>query len=83
VDTYAEFAEANKELLQSMEAPPVAKRYYEATDMYVFDEFQTAREKGSRRPVVDTLYDVVCNIRDDEGEHVNTMRACQDPEVRP
>mmetsp|Transcript_33058 Transcript_33058/g.72811 ORF Transcript_33058/g.72811 Transcript_33058/m.72811 type:complete len:531 (+) Transcript_33058:108-1700(+) len=81
VDTYAEFAEANKDLLMSMEAPPVAKRYYEAADMYVFDEFQTARQKGSRRPVVNSLYDVVCNIRDDEGEHVLTMRACQDPEV--
>ena len=27
----------------------------------------------SRRPVVNTLYDVFCNIRDDEGAHVQTM----------
>jgi hypothetical protein len=26
---------------------------------------------------VKTLYDVFCNIRDDESEHVKTMRACQ------
>lgn len=51
------------------------------TCRYVFDEFQTSREKGSRRPRVDTLYDVFCNIRDDEGEHVATMSACQDPQV--
>lgn len=43
MDTYAEFAESNKEILQSMDAPPVAKAYYEAPDMYVFDEFQTSR----------------------------------------
>mmetsp|Transcript_2186 Transcript_2186/g.7784 ORF Transcript_2186/g.7784 Transcript_2186/m.7784 type:complete len:115 (+) Transcript_2186:364-708(+) len=46
--------------------------------MYLFDEFQTAREAESRRPSVVTLYDTFCNIRDDEGEHVNTMHACQD-----
>lgn len=46
VDTYAEFAESNKELLMQMEAPVIAKEYYEAVDMYVFDEFQTNRAKG-------------------------------------
>lgn len=81
VDTYAEFAEANKEILMALEAPPVAKNYYEAVDMYVFDEFQTGRPRGSRRPIVNSLYDVVCNIRDDEAEHVTTMAACQDSEV--
>ena len=48
---------------------------------YAFDEFQTSREKGSRRPVVNTLYDVVCNICADEKEHVSTMATCQDPSV--
>jgi hypothetical protein len=28
---------------------------------------------------VDNLYDVFCNIRDDEAQHVSTMEACQDP----
>ncbi len=115
MDTYAEFAESNKEILQSMDAPPIAKEYYEAADMYVFDEFQTGRSPISaekvehhyhyyyyhhyyyypitdkrfalhavqiiRRPVITSLYDVVCNIRDDEQEHVNTMAQCQDPQV--
>jgi hypothetical protein len=81
VDTYTEFAESNKEVLQSMPAPAVAKDYYEAADLYTFDEFQTARERGTRRPKIDTLYDVMCSIRDDEAEHVKTMAACQDREV--
>lgn len=81
VDTYTEFAEANKEVLQSLPAPAIAREYYEALDMYVFDEFQTARAKGSRRPIIRTLYDAVCAIRDDEAEHVKTMAACQNPDV--
>lgn len=64
-----------------MPPPAVAKDYYEALDMYVFDEFQTAQEKGSRRPVIRTLYDAVGAIRDDEAEHVKTMAACQNPDV--
>lgn len=59
----------------------IAKQYYEAPDLYIYDEFQTSRVKGSRRPQIDTLYDVVCSIRDDEAEHVKTMAACQDPDV--
>lgn len=81
VDTYAEFADANKEILETLEAPAIAKSYYENPDMYVFDEFQTSRERGSRRPQIYSLYDVVCNIRDDEAEHVATMSSCQDPDV--
>jgi hypothetical protein len=49
--------------------------------MYIFDEFQTDRPKGSRRPKINTLYDVFCNIRDDEKEHVSTMAACQDNDL--
>lgn len=81
VDTYTEFAESNKEILQSMIAPKVAKDYYESPDMYVFDEFQTNKKKGSRRPIVNSLYDVFCNIVEDESSHVSTMSTCQDPEV--
>lgn len=81
VDTYAEFAESNKDILMSLRAPIVAKEYYEASDMYIFDEFQTSRQRGSRRPIVNNLYDVFCNIRDDEAEHVKTMAASQDPDV--
>lgn len=82
VDTYGEFVDSNEDILRSLRAPIIAKQYYEASDMYMFDEFQTNRVPGERRPVVNTLYDVFCNIRDDEREHVNTMSACQDPDVR-
>lgn len=38
---------------------------------------QVSQKPGSRRPPCDTLYDVFQNIKDDEGEHVATMKACQ------
>ena len=81
MDTYGEFLDSNQALLKAIAAPRVAKDYYESADMYIFDEFQTSRPKGTRRPRVETLYDVFSNIRDDEKEHVATMSACQDPEV--
>lgn len=77
VDTYGQFVDQNAELLKSMPAPRIAVEYYEAADLYLFDEFQTAREVCSRRPQIRSLFDVFSNIRDDEGEHVNTMNACQ------
>jgi ubiquinol oxidase len=80
VDTYGQFVDENAELLKTLPAPLVARRYY-TQDLYLYDEFQTARAQGSRRPVVETLYDVFSAIRDDEAEHVNTMNACQDPDV--
>lgn len=83
VDTYTQLAEENKELLQSMPVPPSAYKYWMAPgDTWLFDEFQTSRRKGSRRPVLNNLYDVFKTIADDEAEHVKTMRACQNPEVR-
>ena len=77
VDTYGQFADQNKELLRKLPAPRIAKAYYESEDLYLFDEFQTARPRSSRRPTVKTLHDVFEAIRDDEGEHVATMRECQ------
>ncbi|KAL6010281.1 hypothetical protein ACLOJK_000712 [Asimina triloba] len=43
--------------------PPasVAVKYYMGDDMYLFEN----------------LYDVFVNIREDEGEHCKTMKACQ------
>jgi hypothetical protein len=43
-------------------------------DMYLFDEFQTSQPAFSRRPVITNLYDVFCNIRDDEKEHVSATQ---------
>ena len=60
---------------------PAADAPLAAQDLYLFDEFQTSMPAGTRRPVVNTLYDTFANIRDDEGEHVKTMIACQDEDA--
>jgi hypothetical protein len=44
----------------------------------MFDDFQSCREPGSRRPVIRNLYDVFFNIRNDEAEHFKTMIEAQD-----
>lgn len=81
VDTYGEFVEANRAALAELPAPSVTCQYYNGPDLFLFDEFQTSRARGTRRPPCETLLDVFENIRDDEGEHVATMRVCQDPNV--
>lgn len=43
VDTYSEFADANRDILMSLPPPTIAIDYYEAPDLYVFDEFQTSK----------------------------------------
>lgn len=47
----------------------------------MFDEFQTSERPEPRRPACRNMYDVFCNIRDDEGEHVKTMKGCQDASI--
>eukprot|EP01024_Parvocaulis_polyphysoides_P042826 TRINITY_DN39091_c1_g1_i1.p3 TRINITY_DN39091_c1_g1~~TRINITY_DN39091_c1_g1_i1.p3 ORF type:complete len:146 (-),score=16.54 TRINITY_DN39091_c1_g1_i1:465-902(-) len=78
VDTYGQFVDENEELLKSIPPPIVAAKYYRSPDLYMFDEFQTSRVREPRRPACNNLYDTFVNIRDDEGEHVKTMKACQD-----
>eukprot|EP00210_Caulerpa_lentillifera_P000781 g756.t1 len=82
VDTYGEFVDANEELLKSLPPPFVAVQYYRGDDLYLFDEFQTSNTNvQTRRPECSNLYDVFVNIRDDEGEHVKTMKGCQDETI--
>lgn len=83
VDTYGEFADANEALLKTLPPPYVAAQYYLSGDYYLFDEFQTSQVRSSapRQPACANLYDVFVNIRDDEGEHVKTMAACQDMSI--
>ncbi len=81
VDTYGEFVDANADALRALPAPRISRLYYNGPDLFLFDEFQTSRPRGSRRPPCETLLDVFTNIRDDEAEHVATMAACQDPKV--
>lgn len=77
-DTYACFVENNREKLALFPAPVVAQEYYRDGDLYLFDEFAVDSVPGSRRPPVENLLQVFENIRDDELEHVNTMKRCQD-----
>eukprot|EP00600_Ochromonadales_sp_CCMP1393_P001262 CAMPEP_0174982810 /NCGR_PEP_ID=MMETSP0004_2-20121128/16744_1 /TAXON_ID=420556 /ORGANISM="Ochromonas sp., Strain CCMP1393" /LENGTH=393 /DNA_ID=CAMNT_0016234891 /DNA_START=72 /DNA_END=1253 /DNA_ORIENTATION=- len=78
VDTYGTFLRENAATLRSLPAPNVARSYYLSEDLYFFDDFQVTRAPGTRRPPCDNMYDVFKNILDDEAEHVNTMRACQE-----
>jgi ubiquinol oxidase len=76
-ETYDGFLQSHGEELKTQPAPAVAVRYYSTTDPYLFDEFQIGLQPGSRRPPMNSLYDVFVAIRDDEGLHAGTMRLCQ------
>lgn len=76
-ETYDKFIKARGDELKKLPASKVAVKYYTEGDMYLFDEFQTARVPNTRRPKIENLYDVFMNIRDDEAEHCKTMKACQ------
>jgi ubiquinol oxidase len=78
VDTYTTFVGQNRQRLAQLPPPRVARSYYKTGDLYLFDDFQVSRSPGSRRPPCETLLDVFENIAQDEGEHVKTMKACQD-----
>eukprot|EP01031_Cornospumella_fuschlensis_P044620 gene44620-54565_t len=78
VDTYGTFVRENEALLKQLPPPDIAVSYYTGEDLYQFDEFMANRAAGSRRPPCDNLFDVFSNIKDDENEHVATMKACQD-----
>ncbi|KAG5516362.1 hypothetical protein RHGRI_037172 [Rhododendron griersonianum] len=69
-------------------SPRMAYHFSECVESHAFetydkfikaqgDEFQTSRVPNSRRPKIENLYDVFVNIREDEGEHCKTMKACQ------
>lgn len=75
--TYDKFIKEEGDKLKMLPAPEIAVKYYTEGDLYLFDEFQTARPPQSRRPKIENLYDVFLNIRDDEAEHCKTMKACQ------
>lgn len=78
--SYDNFLVSDGERLATQAAPQVAIDYYTPAggDMYLFDELQDPSQPvGSRRPAMANLRDVFEAIRDDEGQHVSTMKACQ------
>lgn len=82
-NTYKTFIDEHADKLRALPAPQVAKDYYGDAERYMFDAFQSERVLGGgpetthRSPVIENLYDVFCNIRDDEIEHAETMRKLQ------
>ncbi|CAI9292492.1 unnamed protein product [Lactuca saligna] len=76
-ETYDKFIKEKGDELKKIPPSKVAVKYYTEEDLYLFDEFQTARIPNTRRPKIENMYDVFMNIRDDEAEHCKTMKACQ------
>eukprot|EP01036_Dinobryon_divergens_P023270 gene23269-31598_t len=78
-NTYDEFLTSHADELKLLPAPQVAIDYYQKGDLYMFDAFQYNLKQARlrRRPVVESLYDVFFNIREDEAEHASTMRILQ------
>lgn len=91
VDTYGQFIDENEILLKELPPSLVALEYYTIglTDP-MFGEYQTASVMdpqlsggGVRKPGTNmqSLYDVMVAIRNDESDHVHTMANCLDPKV--
>eukprot|EP00283_Hemiselmis_rufescens_P022306 CAMPEP_0173450426 /NCGR_PEP_ID=MMETSP1357-20121228/44707_1 /TAXON_ID=77926 /ORGANISM="Hemiselmis rufescens, Strain PCC563" /LENGTH=328 /DNA_ID=CAMNT_0014417111 /DNA_START=38 /DNA_END=1024 /DNA_ORIENTATION=+ len=78
-DTYNGYLSEHEEMLKSKPVPPIAKKYYIDDNPYLFDKFCTVKDLddegkfSSRRPKLETLYDVFVNVRDDEKEHWKTL----------
>jgi ubiquinol oxidase len=78
-ETYSGFTTNYKDLLKSKPVPDVARKYYEMDNPFLFDLFCTVKDEdengafSTRRPKLETLYDVFICIRDDEREHWKTL----------
>lgn len=77
-ETYDDFLKEHSSRLMAMPVPDIARKYYEQDNPFLFDLFCTVKEESaetfsSRRPKLETLYDVFINIRDDEREHWKTL----------
>lgn len=87
VNTYSQLLDDNEELLKSLPATRAAVNYYSFNSKDpLFTEYQTAAMTAGEEPrqpgnSMKSMYDVFSAIRDDEGDHVQTMEACLDPNV--
>lgn len=80
--TYDKFLNEHETELKVQPAPQVAITYYGEGDLYMFDEFQTSNPSSNRRPKIENLYDVFVAMRNDEGEHIKTMKLCQEQDAQ-
>jgi len=83
-DTYSGYLANHEALLKSKPVPTIAYKYYVQDNPFLFDLFCTVNQNeieydeggvpfSARRPELECLYDVFCNIRDDEKEHWKTL----------
>jgi len=76
-NTYNGYLTKNEEMLKTQPVPAIARQYYEEDNPYLFDKFCTVKDGSddysTRRPKLETLYDVFVNVRDDEKEHWKTL----------
>jgi ubiquinol oxidase len=78
-NTYSKYLKEHEAMLKSLPVPPIARKYYVDDNPFLFDLFCTVKDKddqgnfSTRRPVLNTLYDVFVNVRDDEKEHWKTL----------
>jgi ubiquinol oxidase len=78
-NTYNKFLAEHEAKLKSMPVPPIARKYYEEENPFLFDLFCTVKDVddsgqfSQRRPKLESLYDVFVNVRDDEREHWKTL----------
>ncbi|KAL7490358.1 hypothetical protein ACHAW6_016127 [Cyclotella cf. meneghiniana] len=86
VDTYGQFVDENEEKLKKLPPSIAAVEYYTVgVSDPMFGEYQTASvaspNQDIRKPGINlrSLYDVFVAIRNDEGDHVSTMKSCLDP----
>lgn len=88
VDTYGQFVDENEDKLKELPPSLVAVEYYTVgVSDPLFGEYQTASvdnpNRGVRKPGTNlrSLYDVFVAIRNDEGDHIQTMSSCLDSKV--
>ena len=86
VDTYGQFVDENEHKLKALPPSMAAIQYYTiGVSDPLFGEYQTASvtspDRGVRKVGTNlrSLYDVFVAIRNDEGDHVATMKSCLDP----
>ena len=78
-DTYDGYLKEHESMLKQLPVPDIARKYYIQDNPFLFDQFCTVKNKNedggfsTRRPTLESLYDVFVNVRDDEKEHWKTL----------
>lgn len=85
-ETYDGYTRENAEKLKTLPAPQIAIDYYENTDPFLYEAFQSYQlqssgekreEMKTEKRKIENLYDVFDRIRQDEWQHAEAMRILQ------